>query len=1103
MAKGFQRQGDWQTGYVQRSVPSRDAKVAEQRAIQLAKRAQEQTKERERSNKQVEAEAQRIFNLQTGLDNYEAAKVSEMSNTFQNFMTKTVTSIAKTAQDQARAEGAAAAILEDEQPTTETVYRDKEGEIVSNERLKELQAAADKSLDTIYKVEQQVAGPLEKIGELDKANKSRGIFSSAYKFGYESKSASLAVEGFAPKLKAELDSSTILLQRKDDEEPWMIKDAKTKEQLRFAAGYLLNEFVEENKGALGEISQAELLGKPAKKVIAKELKTRFDNIDLEFKENQRSAILNSLSNSMEMNPGATSLANEIATLETRLRPYLIATDTKSKGALLKDHILDTYKDVLARTTNPNLVHKNFLNIAENLPIDSSMGKLSLSQIDKAKFSKTALNLLFAEELSKRHTREVNSQKSSATIAIINKSNEISQRMEAEGTRKEDYQSEILEFQGQLYKEYPYARGEIINMMDKFYRPTIQKDDTILAIREIWKKNGGVIPQKELVKANVDPKIAKEYMENHGLKLVEESNYIKYKDHVQDKEKDAEKLFGTINKATGILVLEPHQAEAVDQFNWEVALRANQIVDAANEKKITLTYEDAYNQAYGEKSSEVTAGLKDKTSKWYAKIFEGTKYFNKPGVDPLFLGLEDIEIWNEVSVKSNGTNGKALSKKLWIKEPERLNLTEGGYSDDPLIQRISRLLGVSESDFVELQRKKLKLPEVPDTDDPEVKEIITNNVKESKSKKVLDALTRNNNSSAKVGNRVLNEVHPMSGLTIGNSFVNSNMSHKVIANSLLRNEVTGEGLLLDADQMVGDHIGHAYFGKTSGFGERVNPDQSKWKTIVKPRSAFSYWGAGLVKEVEKPTEYHYGVDIGTSGQKDVQTAFGIRNGEIIANDFNFAHDIKKGYDKDKGEAYGNMITILDKDTGAIYRFAHLAEINPELTVGAAYNGQVIGIIGATGRSFANGKKGGEHLHFEKINAEGVAVDPIKDGELNKLSMGNDWFNPQAFIGKYPMRRDLLAAVSGPAEKKRFPVTEERYLRDEALQDRIWKFTNEQLWKKSVERAGAKEGGVEEFYTALRMHFAELITGDHENYRQPTIWSLTDDFLDNLRKSNGFK
>ena len=1102
MAKGFQRQGDWQTGYVQRSVPTRDAKVAEQKAIQLAKRADEETKKRVQSAKQLEAEAKRIFEVQTGLDRYEAQKAADMSATFKNFLTKTVTSIAKSAQDQARAEGDAARILEDEVKTEEVFY-DQTGKKIETENLQEITDAANKNLKVITEIESKVAAPLEKIGELDRANKARGMFSSAYKYGYDNRSAALAVEGFSAKLKAELDTSEILLQRKEDEEPWMIKDAKSKDQLRFASAYLTGKFVDENRGDLGDITVAEVLGKPARKVVAKELKTRFDNIDLEFKETRKAAIVNSLSNSMEMNPGATSLADEIRTLETRLRPYLTATETKSKGAQLKEIILDTYKDVLARSANPNLVHQNFLNIAGELPIDSSMGKMSLSQIDKAKFSKTSLNLLFAQELSKRHTREVNSQKAGATIAIINKSEEISQKMEAEGKRKEDYQSEILEFQGELYKTYPYARGEIIDMMSKFYRPTIQRDDTILAIREIWKKNGGVVPQSELVKANVDMEIAQAYMKDHNLKLVEESNYIKYKDHVQEKERDAEKIFGTINKATGVLVLEPHQTEAVDQFNWEVSLRANQILDAANEKNITLTYEDAYNQAYGEKTAEVTAGLADKTSKWYAKIFEGTRYFSKTGVDPLFLGLEDVEIWNEVSVKANGTNGKALSKKLWIKEPERLNLTEGGYSDDPLIQRISRLLGVSESDFVEAQRKKLKLPEVPDTDDQEVKEIITNNVKESKSKTTLDALNRNNNSSTKVGNRVLNEVLPMSGLTIGNSFVNSNMSHNVIANSLLRNEVTGEGLLLDADQIEGDHIGHAYFGKTSGFGERKNPDERKWKTIVKPKSAFSYWGAGLVTEVEKPTEYHYGVDIGTSNKDGVQTAFGIRNGEIIANDFTFAHDIKKEYDKNNGKDYGNVVTILDKDTGAIYRFAHLAEINPELTVGAKYNGQVIGIIGKTGRSFLNGKPGGPHLHFEKINAEGIAVDPVADGELKKLSMGSDWFNPKAFIGKYPMRRDLLAQISGPALKKRFPITEERYLRDEALQDRVWKYANDQLWKKSVERAGAKEGGVEEFYTALRMHFAELMTGNHENYIQPTIWSLTDDFLDNLRKSNGFK
>ena len=75
-------------------------------------------------------------------------------------------------------------------------------------------------------------------------------------------------------MKSELDSSEILLQRKDDDVPWMIKAAKDKDQLRFASGYLLNQFIEEERGTLGDITEAELIGKQAKKAISKELKTR-------------------------------------------------------------------------------------------------------------------------------------------------------------------------------------------------------------------------------------------------------------------------------------------------------------------------------------------------------------------------------------------------------------------------------------------------------------------------------------------------------------------------------------------------------------------------------------------------------------------------------------------------------------------------------------------------------------------------------------------------------------------------------------------------------------------------------------------------------------
>ena len=380
MAKGFQRQGDWQTGYVQRSVPNRDAKLAEQRAIELAKQAEEGTKKRIQSAKQLEAEAQRIFQVQTGLDNYEVKKAADMSATFKKFLTQTVTSIAKTAQDQARVQGAADAILEDERPT-ETVE--------TAEALKSITEASNKNLEISTKVEKEIAEPLEKIGELDKANKARGIFSSAYKFGYESKRASLAVDGFAAKLKGDLNSSDILLQRKDDEEPWMIKDAKTKDQLRFASAYLLNEFIQEEQGTLGDVTVAELIGKPARKVISKELKTRYDAIDLEFKENQIAAITNHLGTSMEMLPGATSLWKDITTLEDRLRPHLTATVAKSKGALLKETISDTFTDVISRSANPQLVKENFLEEATKLKLVTSMGAKTLAEIDKSLFSEDA------------------------------------------------------------------------------------------------------------------------------------------------------------------------------------------------------------------------------------------------------------------------------------------------------------------------------------------------------------------------------------------------------------------------------------------------------------------------------------------------------------------------------------------------------------------------------------------------------------------------------------------------------------------------------------------------------------------------------------------
>ena len=106
--------------------------------------------------------------------------------------------------------------------------------------------------------------------------------------------------------------------------------------------------------------------------------------------------------------------------------------------------------------------------------------------------------------------------------------------------------------------------------------------------------------------------------------------------------------------------------------------------------------------------------------------------------------------------------------------------------------------------------------------------------------------------------------------------------------------------------------------------------------------------------------HYGVDIGTGGQ----TGFGV------------ACNVKGKVTRvSSGPAAGNYVEIVTSDN-TMYRFLHLrtAFVKP----GEAYNGQVIGEIGSTGRST------GIHLHFEVAPRGGGSVDPTP--WLRLLSIG---------------------------------------------------------------------------------------------------------------------
>jgi len=119
----------------------------------------------------------------------------------------------------------------------------------------------------------------------------------------------------------------------------------------------------------------------------------------------------------------------------------------------------------------------------------------------------------------------------------------------------------------------------------------------------------------------------------------------------------------------------------------------------------------------------------------------------------------------------------------------------------------------------------------------------------------------------------------------------------------------------------------------------------------------------------PTRSHAGIDIQTSGQTGWLVGFRGSGTVTYAG---------------VGGGYGNLVIIKSGNTE--YYFAHLARIMVKL---GAYNGEVIGEIGNTGRSK------GIHLHYE-VRPNGRPIDPKP--YLNLLDIGRETAAPQTAAAK---------------------------------------------------------------------------------------------------------
>ena len=269
MAKGFRRQGEWQVGFQQRSMPS-DVKRKLQRNKLMEQQAKEEINKRVQNAAEQAKEEQRQTNNILRVSNYEAQLASQFSNTLQNLLTSTVPSLAKDAIKYNNAAGAAARMEEELEvepaPPEETP---EEGEVEAT-GFDVIQAAADQQLN-ITKTGNDLATKLENSGDPfgeEKARKVRGIFSGAYNYGYEVRDKALKVEGFAAHLDNQLKTNTTTLIDKNGVRFDINDPNLTKSQLALASNYILGEWVDANRGNLSDISTDQLLSQPARKDLA-------------------------------------------------------------------------------------------------------------------------------------------------------------------------------------------------------------------------------------------------------------------------------------------------------------------------------------------------------------------------------------------------------------------------------------------------------------------------------------------------------------------------------------------------------------------------------------------------------------------------------------------------------------------------------------------------------------------------------------------------------------------------------------------------------------------------------------------------------------------
>jgi murein DD-endopeptidase MepM/ murein hydrolase activator NlpD len=1059
MAKGFRRQGEWQTGYSQRNIAS-NVKQELQTVKLLEQRIKEETAKREKNRVEQNQENQRQTNNILRVSNYEAQLAANFSSTVRDLLTNTVPSLAKDQIKYQNALGAAARM--EEELEVEPVPEPEDGldpddPAAGNYGLTEgrgfdaVKAAGDQQLD-VTKTGNDLATKLENSNDpfgKEKARKVRGIFSGAYNYGYEVRDKALKVEGFNAHFENQLRTNDTILRDKNGVE-FAINDPNlTKGQLALAGNYILGEWVEASKGDLSEISTDALLTKPADKVLKANLKEKFTALDIEFAANQVEGANNLVRNSLDNVPGSADLPTVLNSYVNLVRPHLKATPKSSIGNQAIDNLENLIKDAFARSKDPTALATR-LNAALAVKSQTPAGFKSLAELHSNRFSPVSITLLKQAAVTEAHQNEKKYQNAFVESSVKKYIEE--QRLLPKEERAT--LNEKITFVGELIKSNPLATKEVIDQTSRLFVDPVDNYDTINILKGKIIDNGGVLTSNDIVDPSLDIDTVTAYLEaNPKIKVLDKLYNDSEKKDVTDVESSFKQFLANTSKAYSIDAYGNVTDSsgtfgiAYTKFLSQIKYEAYQMMEQAEAEGRPMTFGEALRASDVNMRKRFDQFRNDKSSIYYVNpnLRSSGGFQNLLKEQNLYPFLDNNNVKNIIAtVKANNLTAEDQITK-------DIDLDDSGSFVNENTSKISQLFKMPDYDFAKLQSKAFGIEF--NTTPPEGLNFLKNISSNSDGKFTLYDLQSKGNTSKKVIDRAFNDFFGLNQVSLTNAWKGMNFE------SVIRNEVTAQGLELDAGEVQildgTKYVGHLLVGI---------PEKGEFGAVREPGKDGTPEGATVV---------HTGVDIGTSGATGFHTAIKMTNGTVIAN----ASDAK----------YGIYLDIQNED-GVIYRFAHLKNYNPQLKIGAPYNGEIIGEIGNTGISSR------EHLHFEKI-VDGKQVNPTED--LGLLTIGK---RIEPTIGNYPITKRMIARLAGfknednPLNGLRIGKALHKYKNDPQIQKETWDYLNQVSWNAAMKKSNGDP------YMAARYHVAYILRGDMDLYNLPTVYAFANKYIHKLRTQN---